>query len=77
MRERAIMIGIRVIQERDCPERARIWRDVLDIPISDECLAETYGRMGKYRRPPHELEVTNCDFKISQGIVTFYLFCGK
>jgi len=41
------MVFIRDIRERDCPEVARIWRDVLDIPVSDECLAETYGRMGK------------------------------
>lgn len=32
MRERAIMIEIRAIQEKDYPEVARIWRDVLDIP---------------------------------------------
>lgn len=41
------MIEIRAIQEKDYPEVTRIWRDVLDIPVSDECLAETYGRMGK------------------------------
>lgn len=35
------------IFKKGLPERARIWRDVLDIPVLDECLAETYGRMGK------------------------------
>ena len=41
------MVAIRDIREKDYPEMARIWRDVLDIPVTDECLAETYGRMGK------------------------------
>ncbi len=47
MRERTIMIEIRAIREKDYPEVARIWRDVLDIPVTDECLAETYAKMGK------------------------------
>ena len=41
------MIEIRAIREKDYPEVARIWRDVLDIPVTDECLAETYAKMGK------------------------------
>lgn len=38
------MIGIRAIQEKDYPEVARIWRDVLDIPVTDECLAIGHRR---------------------------------
>lgn len=41
------MIEIRTIQKKDYPEMARIWRDVLDIPVKDEVLAETYAKMGQ------------------------------
>ena len=44
------MIEIRAIQKKDYPEVARIWRDVLDIPVTDECLAETYAKMGQDNR---------------------------
>ena len=40
------MIKIREIQEKDYPEAARIWRDVLNIPVADEYLAETYAKIG-------------------------------
>lgn len=35
------------IREKDYPKVARIWHDVLDIPVTDERLAETYGKIGK------------------------------
>ena len=41
------MIEIRAIQKKDYPEVARIWREVLDIPVSDECLVETYAKMSE------------------------------
>ena len=44
------MIEIRAIQKKDYPEVARIWREVLDIPVTDECLAETYAKMGQDNR---------------------------
>lgn len=47
MRKEAEMVVIRDIREKDYPEVARIWRDVLGIPVTDECLAETYDKMGK------------------------------
>ena len=47
MRKEAEMVVIRDIREKDYPEMARIWRDVLDIPATDECLAEAYGKMSK------------------------------
>ena len=47
MRKEAETVVIRDIREKDYPEVARIWRDVLDIPVTDECLAETYAKMGK------------------------------
>ncbi len=39
------MTEIRTIQEKDYPEVADIWRSVLDIPVSDECVSETYAKM--------------------------------
>lgn len=45
-REETAMIEIRAIREKDYPEVARIWRDVLDIPASDERLVETYAKNG-------------------------------
>ena len=39
------MIEIRYIQEKDYPEAADIWRSVLGIPVTDECLSDTYGKM--------------------------------
>ena len=39
------MTEIRTIQEKDYPEVAEIWRNVLDVPVSDECLSETYAKM--------------------------------
>ena len=38
-------IEIRRIRESDYPEVAYIWRSVLDIPVTDECLSETYAKM--------------------------------
>ena len=39
------MVEIRMIQEKDYPEVADIWRNVLDVPVTDECLSETYAKM--------------------------------
>ena len=39
------MIESRFIQEKDYPQVADIWRTVLDIPVTDECLTETYAKM--------------------------------
>ena len=47
MRKEAEMVAVRVIREKDYPEMARIWRDVFDMPVTDECLAETYAKMGQ------------------------------
>lgn len=41
------MVKIRIIQEKDYPEVADIWRNVLDIPVTDECLSETYAKMSE------------------------------
>lgn len=40
-----VMIEIRDIQEKDYPEVADIWRNVLDVSVTDKCLAETYAQM--------------------------------
>ena len=41
------MIEIRYLQEKDYPEVADIWRNVLEIPVTDECLSETYAKMSE------------------------------
>ena len=38
---------IRAIQERDYPAVAAIWRDVLDVPVTDVELADTYAEMAE------------------------------
>ena len=45
MRKEAEMVVIRDIREKDYPEMARILRDVLDTPVTEECLDETARAM--------------------------------
>ena len=61
------MVEIRYIQEKDYPEVAGIWRNVLDIPVTDECLAETYAKMSGDDR--YSTFVAEADGKIV-GLVT-------
>ena len=41
------MVLIRKIQEEDYETAAMIWREVLDVPVSDEDLARTYRKMAE------------------------------
>ena len=61
------MIEIRFIQEKDYPQVADIWRNVLDIPVTDECLSETYTKMNGDDR--YTTFVAEADGKII-GLVT-------
>ena len=61
------MIEIRTIQEEDYPEVADIWRNVLEIPVTDECLSETYKKMSGDDR--YTTFVAEADGKIV-GLVT-------
>ena len=61
------MTEIRTIQEKDYPEVAEIWRNVLDVPVSDECLSETYARMSEDDR--YSTFVAETDGRIV-GLVT-------
>ena len=61
------MIEIRTIQKKDYPEVADIWRNVLEIPVTDECLSETYKKMSGDDR--YTTFVAEKDGKIA-GLVT-------
>ena len=61
------MIEIRTIQKKDYPEVADIWRNVLEIPVTDECLSETYKKMSGDDR--YTTFVAEADGKIV-GLVT-------
>ena len=61
------VVKIRYIQEKDYPEVADIWRDVLDIPVTDACLSETYAKMSEDDR--YSTFVAEADGRIV-GLVT-------
>ena len=60
-------IEIRPIREKDYPEVAHIWRNVLDVPVTDECLSETYKKMSRDDR--YSTFVAEADGKVV-GLVT-------
>lgn len=62
-----MQIAIRKLREEDYDAVAEIWRDVLDIPVTDECLAETYEKMGGDER--YASFVAEADGKVV-GLVT-------
>ena len=61
------MVEVRYIQEKDYPEVADIQRNVLDIPVTDDCLAETYAKMSRDDR--YSTFVAEADGRIV-GLVT-------
>ena len=44
-KENGMMVLIRKIQEEDYKAAAMIWREVIDVPVSDEDLAQIYRKM--------------------------------
>ena len=60
-------VVIRKIEERDYQSVAEIWRNVLDIPVGDAELADTYGKMKEDDR--YSTFVAEADGKVV-GLVT-------
>ena len=60
-------VEIRRIHEEDYMSAAEIWRNVLDIPVTDECLRKTYAKMDRDDR--YSTFVTVADGKVV-GLVT-------